>query len=100
MKKITQEEIEQLRATVGHAGLDDLSLTAKVVDEDVEDILVYLRRFASFPRDEEGKVDPRNPCLGCGEPMAGSLVDQLLTRGGFTWGLSHGHGHCRNCVRN
>jgi hypothetical protein len=103
---MTQERLEELRKTIAHADLEDLGLIVSAEDgqeervavaETVEDVREYLKSFARFPRDEEGKFIKGNPCIGCGENMAGGLAEQLLARGGFTWGLAHGHGHCRNC---
>jgi len=36
------------------------------------------------------------PCLKCDEPQTG-LLASMFGKGGFTWGLAHGEGHCRNC---
>ncbi len=35
-------------------------------------------------------------CLHCGAPLTGMFAG-LLSRGGFTWGLAHGEGHCAAC---
>jgi hypothetical protein len=37
------------------------------------------------------------PCLKCDEPLADGIMSFLTGKGGFTWGLAHGEGFCRNC---
>ncbi len=39
----------------------------------------------------------KQPCLKCEEPLTGDLADFILRKGGFTWGIAHGEGFCRNC---
>lgn len=47
---------------------------------------------------DDGKNEiGKQPCLKCSEPLAGDLADFILRKGGFTWGLAHGEGFCRNC---
>jgi hypothetical protein len=99
MEKLTQAKIDELRTTVKYAELEDLRLEiTKGADTTLaEDVRAYLRHFAQHPRDVDGKFISGHPCIGCGENLGGSLTDQLLTLGGFEWGLVHGQGHCRNC---
>lgn len=59
----------------------------------------YFEPFAQVPgeigADGNFNVEDGHPCLKCGEPLTGLL--SALTGGGFTWGLVHGEGNCRNC---
>lgn len=92
-KKLSQAKLESLRKTVPHATLDSIGAEVKEgADPNViEDLTAYLHHFAA-PNGEG------HPCLRCGEPLVQSMVQQLMgTRGGFEWGLAHGHGHCRCC---
>jgi hypothetical protein len=54
---------------------------AAVLDE-------YLRKFT---------LRPDNLCPGCDATLVGDLVDQLLGKATFTWGMAHGEGFCREC---
>jgi hypothetical protein len=91
-EKLTQARIDELRKTVPHACLADIASPKEGCDAGfIEKIELYLRHFAK-PHAEDGE-----PCVGCGEKMLGSLADQLFGTGGFTWGLVHGHGNCKNC---
>lgn len=90
-KRLTQEDLEELRRTVPHAALEDL---AEVKDgaspEVIADLRAYFHHFAK-------PGDDGHPCLRCGKPLSGGLSAFLLDNGGFEWGLVHGHGHCRCC---
>jgi len=47
---------------------------------------------------EDGKlVVDAQPCVKCGEELNPDLAGALFGKGGFEWGLVHGHGRCRNC---
>lgn len=35
-------------------------------------------------------------CIKCDEPLTGMMA-MMFGKGGFTWGLAHGEGFCRNC---
>lgn len=93
MMKLTQAQIEALRQAVEHARAEDLVKFTKIegpeATELAEDVRAYFHRFA---RPAEG-----HPCLACGEKLNPSMVESLMGKGGFEWGLVHGHGHCRNC---
>jgi hypothetical protein len=96
---ITQTELEELRRTVAKATVADIGATWEdgadpLLREDVEG---YLSHFAAIKRDEKGEIIKNNPCLRCHEALSGDLTTQLFGRGGFTWGLAHGSGFCKNC---
>ena len=61
----------------------------------------YFPQFAQPPGaiadDGMYQVSDGHPCLKCGEQLQGSMVQQLIGKGGFTWGLAHGAGHCKEC---
>lgn len=97
--RLTDDELADLRLCVTHATLDSILASAKdgCNPEVIEDISAYLRDFADPQRDGDGKVKKGHPCLRCGQSLAGDLADQLLSRGGFRWGLAHGHGQCGWC---
>ena len=68
--------------------------------EQKEILDVYFRDFAQppFTTDADGKNNiGKVPCLKCGEPLMGDIADVFTGRGGFTWGIAHGEGHCRDC---
>jgi hypothetical protein len=78
--KVTQDQIDEWRRSVAHADISDLGFE---FEEDAletlrADVAAYTKKFA---KPSEGR-----PCLACG-----------ASYGGFTWGLTHGHGHCSNC---
>lgn len=58
----------------------------------------YFACFAQPPLTEkDGKPHlGDHPCLKCDEPLTG-MVAMMLGKGGFTWGIAHGEGFCRNC---
>lgn len=97
LKPLTESDLATLRQTVPHATLESIGAKLKegADPEFAEDLTAYLHHFAA-PNGEG------HPCLRCSEPMVGSSADSMLvamgmTRGGFEWGLVHGHGHCRCC---
>jgi hypothetical protein len=58
----------------------------------------YFQHFVQVPIDEkDGKreIKPQN-CIKCDEPLTGFMA-VLVGKGGFTWGLAHGEGHCAHC---
>lgn len=62
----------------------------------------YFEPFAQppgKPDEYDGRftIDDGQPCLKCGENLAGGLSDFLFGKGGFEWVLAHGEGHCKNC---
>ena len=89
---LTQAELEKLRAETPHMTIDDLGeFGPKATDEFKATMAGYLHEFA---KPVKGKM----PCLRCGYDIIQDLVQQFLgARGGFTWGLVHGHGHCKEC---
>lgn len=92
-KKLTDDDLAALRASVPHATLESVGATAKegADPEVIADLSAYFHHFAA-PAGEG------HPCLSCGEPLVQNMVQQLMgARGGFEWGLAHGHGHCRCC---
>ena len=91
--KLTQARLEKLRETIPHATIQGIGAKPgpEATQEFLDDLAEYLRHFV------EPKRDDGEPCVGCGEPLAGDLAQQLFGRGGFTWGLAHGHGHCKRC---
>lgn len=50
----------------------------------------YLKQFAHVPSDGGNFASDGQPCLGCGERLAGML-------GTFRYGIRHGEGHCAKC---
>lgn len=83
---LTQAELDELRRITPRATIDSIGATPtdEASPEFIADLTAYLSRYAAPARDEDGKPKEGHPCLRCG-------------RGGFEWGLAHGHGHCRNC---
>lgn len=72
----------------------------KVSDEHRQIFDEYFSHFAQPPYTvtEDGLNDiGMNPCLKCGKPLQGNLIEQLIGEGGFTWGITHGEGYCRKC---
>ncbi len=69
---------------------------AELSEEDVTALNDHFHQFVSL-RDAEKKLVEGYPCVGCGKPFHPNLVQQLMDNVGFTWGLAHGYGHCRNC---
>ena len=65
----------------------------------VEAIDSYFSQFVQLKGErEDGKfVIDEQPCVKCGEGLNPGLSGALFGKGGFEWGLVHGHGHCRNC---
>ena len=61
----------------------------------VADCDEYFGRFAKpIFRDGERR---EFLCFHCGQPLTGVRAFLLSRGGGFTWGLTHGEGHCGNC---
>lgn len=96
------QTIEQLRTTVPK--LDWRMLIEAAPETPVNIIEALDKYFDAFAQPStlkktDGKTDfGEIPCLKCNEPLAGGLATFLLGgKGGFTWGLAHGEGHCRNC---
>ena len=77
--------------SVMNATADTPAATIKVLDD-------YFSQFVAVPLKEvEGgkpEIQSQN-CVGCGEMLTGFAA--LLGRGGFRWGLAHGHGNCSGC---
>ena len=88
--RLNQERLEALRREVPHATLSDIATVKQHDNPAVLKLNAYLHGFAK-------PIMPGNKCLCCERPLAGTLVDQLLSDGGFEWGLVHGQGHCRKC---
>lgn len=63
-----------------------------------DELTEYFRHFVQPPIvEEDGKKSIGDQtCVGCGEPLTG-FIGALLGKGGFTWGIAHGEGHCRKC---
>jgi hypothetical protein len=59
------------------------------------DLDKYFEPFAQ-PRRDETRSEKPMLCLKCDEPLTGFLAS-MFGRGGFTWGLAHGEGHCAGC---
>ena len=101
MEKLTQEELDKLRAEKTH--LDWRVLIKPSEDtptEWIETLDKYFQVFATpdYIVDDDGiTVLGARPCLRCQDPLVPSLIEQLLKRTGFTWGLVHGEGYCANC---
>lgn len=57
-------------------------------DEDEKALTEYFQHFVFL----EG-----SKCPGCDMPLVGGLLDGLIGRATFTWGLAHGEGFCNNC---
>lgn len=60
----------------------------------------YFKQFVALtikPGTDDAKpeIEPQR-CVQCDEPLTGFQA-LILGRGGFEWGLAHGHGHCRAC---
>lgn len=51
--------------------------------------------FSSFAAPVRSRGDVL--CFHCGEVLYGSILSQLLSPGGFRWGLVHGEGNCAKC---
>lgn len=71
-------------------------------DTPAETIAALDKYFAGFAQpditEKDGKkVLGNQPCIKCDEPLSGDLISGLFGKGGFTWGLAHGEGHCKNC---
>lgn len=66
---------------------------------DIDALSAYFAPFAAVPMvvSEDGveKPSPDHPCLNCGKPLLG--LTTFMLGGGFTWGLTHGEGHCLAC---
>lgn len=76
---------------------DDTPEARQHYDEFVAGADKYLSVFAKpIEWDQAGSSGKEVACLHCGEPLTG-LMNSLLGRGGFEWGLAHGEGHCRGC---
>lgn len=90
---LTQAMLEELRVKTPHCVAEDVAtIKDTATPEFIEDFNKYLHEFAK-PGD-----DPGMPCLRCGYALSQTMVEQLIgKRGGFTWGLVHGHGHCKEC---
>lgn len=87
MERITQERLDELRASTPHCAPADIETTfgPGATPEQIEDFTAYLRRYAAPKPIEEGWITPGRPCLVCNEV------------GSFEWGLQHGEGHCTKC---
>ena len=48
-------------------------------------------------RNADGKFvfSDGQPCIQCGKSLRG--ISAFMHGGGFTWGLTHGEGHCAGC---
>lgn len=57
----------------------------------------YFSGFVAIPiKDEDGKKTFQTQfCVGCDQPLTGFVA--LVGRGGFRWGIAHGHGNCAGC---
>lgn len=55
----------------------------------------YFEPFAEPVRGEERSEKPLL-CIKCDEPLTGMLAS-MFGKGGFTWGMVHGEGHCAGC---
>src|SRR5882724_3197415 len=42
-------------------------------------------------------VAPEDGCVCCGKPLGGGILEQMLGRATFRWGIAHGEGSCREC---
>lgn len=73
------------------ASADTAPDVVKTLDE-------YFRHFVALEFETKGGKRDLKPqkCVGCGEPLTGFLA-ALISKGGFTWGLAHGEGHCAGC---
>ena len=91
--KLTQEELDELRKTTEHATTADIfEIQEGSKPEVIEDLDEYFKQFAKVPHDE------KQPCIRCKVPLKRTMVEQLIDqKGGFEWGIAHGHGNCRNC---
>lgn len=93
LPRLTQDSLLELRRTVPHATLESIGAEPKsdASPETIEDLRAYFHHFAA-PGGEG------HSCLRCEAPLMQSMIHQLMgERGGFEWGLAHGHGHCRCC---
>lgn len=91
LERLDQSGLEKLRQTVEHCTVADIAEVKEgALPEVIEDINAYLRHFA------KPKM-PHHQCLRCECPLTGGPLGFLLGRGGFEWGIAHGHGHCRRC---
>ena len=64
---------------------------AVVLDQFTYDADMYLAYFVKPPSLEKAL------CFHCGSDLMPTMVDQLMGRGGFSWGLVHGSGYCNCC---
>jgi len=94
LPKLTEEGLAKLRADTPHATIESIGATIKenADPEVIEDLRAYLHAFAAPKM-------PGHLCLRCEEPLVGDSLLQAIgmKKGGFEWGIAHGHGHCRNC---
>lgn len=96
MERITQDRLNELRASVPHCQINDIGeLTSDPTNDYAQDLTAYLHHFAAPKRDAAGVRVEGQPCIVCDEPLNPGLFG--MGRGGFEWGIAHGHGHCRNC---
>jgi hypothetical protein len=58
----------------------------------------YFEAFAQVSLTEKDgkKILGEQPCIKCDEPLNGMMA-MMFGKGGFTWGIAHGEGHCKNC---
>lgn len=82
--------------------MDWRTLIDATADAPASIIAALDKYFDAFAQPDIKIVDGKKqlgdlPCLKCDEPLAGGLTSFLLGKGGFTWGLAHGEGHCKGC---
>lgn len=87
---LDQAGLEALRKSVAHCTITDIATVKEGAEPELlNELAAY---FYHFAKPSEG-----HKCLRCEEALNPSLVEQLLGRVGFEWGLVHGRGHCRRC---
>jgi len=76
-----------------------MNATDATSPETIKALDSYFGQFVAVPIKEAvngGKPEIQEQrCVGCDEVLTGFM--SMLGRGGFRWGLAHGHGHCAGC---
>jgi len=72
-----------------HLTFSDVFQAEQISDEDRQALDDYLKAFV--------KGDVSGICVSCGEQQGGSVVDGLIGKAKFKWGLVNGEGYCSNC---